>query len=327
MSFVTNRGRCAIAAFTIVVALAGPTVTPNALASRDRSSLLGGEWKLGEHDDGRLTLILRYSIGGRSQGDWGRTIQVSDARGLRADAFLSPGPVTFEIVRDAGTFACRGSMAKHGGTGTFEFQPDAEFARVLEARGVGRPTAQQEIRLALSHVRVKLIDALEDGGYPKPDVETLVELGDHGVSIEYVTELTAAGYRLRTLPRLLEARNHGVTAEFARGLAAAGYPNLDYDRLLEARDHGVTPKYIDELAQVGYTRLTYEQVREARDHGVTRGFVVSLADAGFRDLPFDTVVRARDHGLNGRRARRARNALGPKAGIDDVIDWVDRGGR
>jgi hypothetical protein len=297
-------------------------------AAAAKDSLLHGSWVLEETNDrGYIQLNLRPSPGGRYQGSWGRWVPDSAARGLRADAFRVPGPVSFEITRDAGTFTCRGVMEKGGGEGSFEFRPDLEFARTLERRGVGRPDAQQQLALALADMGTAALDALEAGGYPTPRVEKLVTLGEHGVNDQFVRGLTAAGYRLKTLERLLEARDHGVTAEFARELEDSGLADLDYDRLLEARDHGVTGEFIGELADAGYPRLTYQQLLRARDHGVDAEFIAGLESAGFRGLPIAAVVRARDHGLDERRARKARAALGADATIEEAIAWVDRGGR
>jgi hypothetical protein len=313
-----------IAALAAVVALAPPV----ALSASPESPNLRGIWKLEEPDKrGYIMLNLRYSLDGFDQGNWGRSMPFAAARGLRADAFRVPGPVSFEVVRGAGTFVCSGSMEKREGLGRFEFRPDPEYASTLERRGVGRPGAQQQLELALAGVEIALLDALDAAEYPEPSVERLIELGNHGVTHEYVLDLTTAGYKLGSLRQLREARDHGVTGSFARELKAAGFKDLDYDRVLEARDHGVTSDFIRELAGAGYTKLSYEQVLRARDHGVTGDYIEGLEAAGFRNIPFSSVVRARDHGLDERSARKARAALGSEATIDDAIEWRDRGGR
>jgi len=301
---------------------------PSSMARAEAKAALGGQWMLsGSPEPGVGHLMMNYTLHGRDQGQWGRSLDLAQVRGLRPDAFRARGPVAFDIVRDAGTFICTGTMNGTSGKGAFTLRADAEFARTLERRGVGRPNEDQQARLALSDAGYALLDALEHEGYPVPRVATMVELGEHGVDAPFVTGLASAGFRLGSLDRLRETRDHGLTAEYVQELRRQGLTHLTFEQFMQARDHGVTAEFLQELRKAGYANLSYSELLEARDHGVSEDFIVALSEAGFVRLPLEAVVRARDHGLDARLARRARRELGLKATIDDAIEWRDRGGR
>jgi hypothetical protein len=318
--------RSAFPSLCLLLALTATSLLHSTAAAKP---VMDGDWVFGlvTSDPGHAYLSMTPRLNGERQGQWGRTLDLKQVRGLRADAFQTSGPVTFEIVRDAGTFACEGTMKRTHGAGTFEFRPDATFARELERRGVGTPSEDQQALLALADTGFGLLDALKREGYRTPSVSWMVTLGEHGVDAAYVSGLAAAGFRLGSLERLQVARDHGVTPDYISELRGKGFTKLSFDDYMEARDHGLSIDFIEELEQAGYSKLSYDDLLMARDHGVSEKFITGLLKAGFSDLPLQDVIRARDHGLNERKARRAREQLGPRATIDDAISWVDRGGR
>src|SRR5262249_33128724 len=155
-----------------------------------------------------------------------------------------PGPVQFKVRRDAGTFYLRGSMAPDQGAGTFELVLDQGFAATLQRRGIGRPSDEQQVDLALADMSLQLLDDFDQMGYDKPNVELLVRCAQHGVNRPFVTGLKALGLKLDSIEQLVEARDHGVDPHFIRGMRDAGYDGLDYPQLLHARDHGADPNYV-----------------------------------------------------------------------------------
>jgi hypothetical protein len=318
---------------------------------------LHGQWSLDRsRDSDRVHLGFRQQSR-HGNSNWGRTLPAAQFEGLAAGALeRDDEAVEFRLVRDAGTFHCRGSIAKGRGAGTFELSLDPDFARELERRGIGRPTEAEQARMAFADAGFDLLDALREEKYPTPKVAMLVRMADHGVNAEYVRGMAEADFRLGSLETLTEARDHGVTPSFVRGLGELGFRDLSYEQVKNARDHGVTPEYIrgmqkagaeaesmeqwielrdhgvnadyvNGMRKAGYASASVEDLRLARDHGVDADYVEMLADAGFARLPLEKVVRARDHGLSSGRVRQARDRLGPDATIDEVIEWHSRGGR
>jgi hypothetical protein len=287
---------------------------------------LEGRWSIGrDAATDRAQLMLTVRVDGRDRGDGGRTLDPAEVRGLRADAFDAAGAVAFTIVRDAGSFVCAGTTSPRGGHGTFTFEPDAAFARQLERRGVGRPTAGDQLALALTDTGLPLLDALRDERYPTPSVATLVELAQHGVTDAFTRGLAGLGFRLGTLESLRRARDHGVTPDFIRGLRAAGYDALTFAQYQQARDHGVTPAYIASLAAAGHRDLAYDEVLRARDHGVTSGYLAFLSRA-FGRLSLRQAIEARDHGVTERSLKAARRELGDRITLEQAIRWRRKGG-
>ena len=354
------RGPIAVASLLVLALASGFTSaakSTDSVSADDEEPPLHGQWFLDRsRDSEKVHFGLRYQTS-HGNSSWGRTLSAARLQGLSSDALERDGEeVEFRLVRDAGTFHCRGSITKGRGAGTFELSLDPSFPRELERRGVGRPTEAEQARLAFADAGFELLDALRQEKYPTPEVETFIRLAEHGVDPEYIHGMAEAGFRLGSLETLTEARDHGVVPSFIRGLRELGFRELDYQEVLTARDHGVTPDYIrgmkevgaeiesldqlietrdhgvdadyvKEMRRVGYTRTGLEELTMARDHGVDADYVEMLAEAGFARLPLATVVRARDHGLSSSRVRQARQRLGAEATIDEVIEWHDHGGR
>ncbi len=320
------------------------------------SVVLRGDWTMHPSTEPEFVQLgMHFVRGTHEDRAWSSSVPRARVVGLAPGAFEAGGPVEFRVVRDAGTLHCRGSIRAERAEGEFELRLDPGFPAELERRGIGRPSREQQISLAVADAGFGLIDALAEEKYPRPDVEELVRLGDHAVREDYVRELAALGYRLGSLERLEEARDHGVNPRFIRGLREEGISNLRYEQLLKARDHGVNPQYvraireeggtgtIDDLIELrdhgvdrsylkrmrkaGFESASLDELRAARDHGVSAEYVTALVDAGFPRISLAAAIRARDHGLGAGAARRARQALGAGATIDDAIAWSNRRGR
>src|SRR5207244_1634756 len=154
------------------------TVTPGAPGRAARSAVGAGErvaasgqWFIDcDRPSGDLQLSLRMSRG-RGHESWGsQKVSRESLAGLSLD---ESGPVEFHFRRDAGTFFARGSMAPDKGAGTFELVLDPAFAGELERRGIGRPTEEQQIQLAMADMSLDLLEDFQRLGYEKPDVELL----------------------------------------------------------------------------------------------------------------------------------------------------------
>jgi beta-lactamase regulating signal transducer with metallopeptidase domain len=252
-------------------------------------------------------------------------VPASQLEGLSAAQLAGAGgPVHFRVRRDAGTFTFDGMLKSGVGAGTFAFEADPRFASELAARGVGRPTPDQQYRLARADAGYALLDALKAQGYGTPRVEDLVTAADHGVSAEYVSEMGRLGYRLGTLQPLITLRDHGVTPEYVSALAALGYKGLSADEATTARDHGVTPEYVGALQGAGYARVPMADLVNVRDHGVTPEYIRELTDAGYRGITLEQLVRVRDHGVTGEYVRGMK-ALGFALTLDELVQARDHG--
>jgi len=318
-----------------------------------------GQWMVDpSRDPAKVQLTFRYTDptsdwnGSWGSSSWGHTILRSELPGISDQDLKSGGTkVSFQIVRDAGTFNCEGWAANGAASGHFTFAPNAGFLTALKDRGFDQPTPRQQFHLALSGIHLAFIDELrKDGyapfdtdllvklathgvtedyvrnmkaaGYPFHDVAELIKMRDHGVTPEYIGELKTAGYINVTASDVLRARDHGVSREFLQGWQSSGFKNLDLNDLVKLRDHGVTPDFAAEFSSLGYSGLSVYELQRLRDHGVSKEYAHDVNQAGFGRVPIDDLVRLRDHGVSVDFLERHRSGYS----IDSVIRLHDRGG-
>jgi len=351
-----RRSHRLLASIAVLAGLTGLMVPDAVRLVGAAESLLHGRWMIDSRDD-RDWIQLNFMVrDGKGHSSWsGRDITLAKLQGLTGQQLAGPSSdVHFTVRREAGTFDCQGRVSGGEGGGVFDLVLDDKFADALDRRGVGRPTQQQQARLAFADVGIGLLDELKGQRLPTPDVDELVTMGEHGVTLDYVKGMSDLGYRMPTLGALVQARDHGVDPKYVEGLQKAGFDRLEYEELLRARDHGVDTRYIAEMVEFSKERMTLDQLIELRDHGVdgryvremrklglTDGslaslkrsrdhgvdphFVADMADAGYDGLSLESLVRARDHGVDGRYARRYNQRVGRKVSLEQLIQARDRG--
>src|SRR5689334_9778100 len=168
------------------VILAGALLSPAARASDAPQEMpTSGTWSLRSwtQKDGQFETALELSWQ-RGEDHWGsRSWMLEPIAGITREQIEAgkTSVVHFEIARDAGTFVCDGHVGKGSGAGLYDLQIASSYAEGLAKRGIGRPSREQQIRLALSDASFAFLDDLAKQGYPKPDVEMLVTLSNHGV--------------------------------------------------------------------------------------------------------------------------------------------------
>ena len=167
--------------------------------------------------------------------------RLSALDGISADQIRSSASdARFTLRRDAGTFAFTGRFAHGQGKGHFVFTPDAAFADSLERRGMERPTAAQQFKLARHGVGYSYLDALAKHGYRPPTTETFVRSSLSGADERYVAAMAAEGYRLGTVERLISVYNQGVSPEYVREMNARAGRQVGVDELVRMRVRGET---------------------------------------------------------------------------------------
>ena len=256
------------------------------------------EWTIrGATEPGRVQLEISRRTA-HSQWTTGHTVDLATLDGLTAAQLAGDGgPVSFRIVRDAGTLACEGVARRGRGTGQCTFAASAAFAEALDRRGIGRPSATEQFSMALNDIGYAYVDALARLGYATPRASELADAGNHGVTLAYLTGMGAHGYRVGSLPVLIRMRDHGVTPDYVEALAASGVRDIPADGIVRLRDHGVMPGFVVALRANGYRGFGPDDIVQLRDHGVTADYVAGLRSLGYSDLTADEMVRLRDHGV------------------------------
>lgn len=255
-----------------------------------------GTWRIRYDSSDRIDLEFAYRRG-FSTGDESRTVRYSQSgiAGVTLDSIEhTSGDERFSVVRDAGSFDCRGHFQDGTGSGTFVFTPSEEYADALAARGIGRPSGDDAFRLAFSDVTLAYVDALRTAGISGVTIDGLDRLSDHGVDAPFVGALRAAGVGVSSVDDLVELRDHGVDAAFVDGLRDLGF-RFGASDLVRLRDHGVDVDYAAGLKKLGYAPSADELVR-LRDHGVDLAFVQRLAAHGYHPS-VDDLIRLHDSGI------------------------------
>ena len=286
---------------------------------------LSGQWTLERTGDG-VQLTLRYHHGGGygfNTTTESHREALSSFKGLDLHALESAGTQSqFDVIRDAGTFHCKGWFAHGSASGEWTFTQSPQFAEALVSKGVGRPDLYQTMRLAMGNAQLQLVDRLKQAGYSF-DVENLIKAVNHGVDLEYVRGMADLGYKPDSLQDLIRMRDHGVDPEYVNELVAAGLGKLPASEVVRMRDHGVDAEYIRGLKRYGITNLSGDELAKLRDHGVDPEYIAGMQAVGINTSPQDWI-RLRDHGVDPEYAKDLRSA-GLNASAEDMIHLRDHG--
>jgi len=237
----------------------------NAFAAADTP--LSGTWSVQLGDDPvNVQFGARYDSD-HDHSDWSRDVPMASLVGLTRDQLQSGGTnVRFDVVRDAGTLHCVGYASHGAGGGTFSFAPSSSFSDALASRGISRPDAGQQLRMAMAGVTIAFVDILRRNSNAITSSDEIIRVLDHGVDERYVAGLAALGYKNLGADDFVRMRDHGVTLDFVRGMLALGYRPTTQE-LIRLRDHGVTLDFVKRVKDHGYN-ASVEQLIHLRDAGI-----------------------------------------------------------
>jgi beta-lactamase regulating signal transducer with metallopeptidase domain len=246
---------------------------PDGAVPASAPALPGGEWSIRLAEPGEAPAtgpIAHVALWAPGLNTF--YIPLNRLEGLTAGQIASDGaPVRFAMRRDAGTFSFQGTFRAGRGTGRFDFAPDPVFAAALVARGMARPTPEQQLSLARHDVGIALLDELAAQGYVQPTTEMLVRVGRTGVDLRYVREMGVVGYRLGTVQELVRLSNQSIGPALVRELAAAGYTALSPADLVRMRRSGLSADSIRRINERAGRTLTPDELVELRTRRETRG--------------------------------------------------------
>jgi hypothetical protein len=314
------------AALLLVVTLLVPTLAQaKSWHSHGGTMPLTGQWALDRGDKPNQVSLTFKAKGEGWTMNWGSSdIPSGSLEGLDL-ARASSGQVEFRLRRDAGTFVCRGVMEGETGAGVYHLELDPKYPEGLERRGVGRPTAEMQTRLAYADAGYDLLDELKKQNFETPDLDGFLTMAEHGVNLAYVRDMAGLGYRMSSIADLVRARDHGVDPKYIMSMRAAGYPGLTFAQLIRARDHGVDAKYVATIRELGRTDLSLDDLIQLRDHGVDGTYVAGMRGMGFRNASLEEFQTARDHGVDPRYVSSIADAGFPGLSLSDLIRGRDHG--
>src|SRR3982751_6028143 len=188
-------------------------------------SEIKGQWtaEFSAKKSGRIQItFIRRSEGGSNM--MGESLSLSELQGLSPEASnASDATVSFNIVREAGTFACEGAFRAGKGAGFWTFTPNGSFVSAMQSRGYGSLSDDDLLRAAMHNLTTKYIDELKAAGYDKLTFEQVSRGAGHDVTVGFIREMQSIGYSNLTMEELIRARNHEIDSQYAKEVQAMGF--------------------------------------------------------------------------------------------------------
>ena len=250
-----------------------------------------------EPERGSNEIRATFNDEGRRRGEnrWSTNFVAPQLVGLDVASFRAAGtrPLRFAVVREAGRLDCSGHGGDAYAAGACNFTASPEFAQLLAAKGIGRPTAEQAFTLMAVDARRELIEAVAAANYPTPTINNLVELSALEVDGNYIRGLAQAGYRPSSLSTLVEFKALDITPAFIGGFASIGYAHMDPDELVQLKALDITPAYIAGFERAGYRNLPVDKLVQLKALDVTPEFLRAVQSNRNGDASIDAAVQAK----------------------------------
>lgn len=263
-----------------------------------------GEWtsKPASSDKGDIHLNLKRSSE-RENSSWGSTFKLSDIDG---NANVQNGPVSFRIVREAGTFSLTGQAVNGRGSGNFVFTPNMSFADALRSRGIDMDS--RKIRNSRStDIRESTIE------------EKLMTAAITNVTLALADDLSRANFGVITLGDLTTAAIFKIDGNYLAEMKASGFPDLTFQDVVKGRIFKIDGEYVRAMNQAGMGDAGFEGLVKFKIFKVTPEFLTELRAAGLNDLSPEDIVKCKMFRIDADFIREAR-ATDPNITIQQLIN-------
>ena len=248
-------------------------------------------------DGGTIQASFRSENRGKHENNWQSGFRPAELVGLDLAGFRGAGnrPLRFALIREAGRLDCGGQGGSSHASGACTFSADPGFTRLLESRGIGRPTREEAFGLMAVNARSEVIDAVAAAHYPTPSIDDLMALSALHVDGAYISRMAQAGYRPRDIDTLVEFKALDISPEWIRGFVTIGYGGIPADDLVQLKALDITPEFIAGFDRAGYRHLSVDQLVELKALDITPEFVRSVTGSGAQ-MPVEKLVEAKIFG-------------------------------
>jgi hypothetical protein len=220
----------------------------------------------------------------RGQNQHGMSYAFSEIDGLTKGQVQGGGPVSFRIVREAGTIEAQGNFANGVGNGTFRFVPNMGFVSAMKQRGFdfeksegkGNNSDTVEERLfaaATIGVTTALADDLRSANFGDLDVGDLYKAAIFKIDGKYMAEMKATGFPDLGMEELVKARIFKVDADYVRQVKDMGFTDQGFEGLVKFRIFKVTPEFLNDLRAAGLDKMDAEDIVKARIFKIDANFI------------------------------------------------------
>lgn len=235
---------------------------------------------------------------GRNQH--GMSYAYSDIDGLTKGQVQSGGPVSFRIVREAGTIEAQGNFANGVGNGTFRFIPNMSFVSDMMQRGFDFEKSEGK------------------GNHNDTVEERLFAAATIGVTRALADDLRSANFGDLDVGDLYKAAIFKIDGKFMAEMKATGFPDLGMEELVKARIFKVDADYVRQVKDMGFTDQGFEGLVKFRIFKVTPEFLNDLRAAGLDKMDAEDIVKARIFKIDANFIRQAK-AEDPNVTMEDLV--------
>ncbi|MCA1568353.1 MAG: hypothetical protein LC803_22445 [Acidobacteria bacterium] len=256
-------------------------------------------------DEIQMTYHRRSESGGFNMS--GARVSLGEMQGLTSEAaFSARANVNFNVVREAGTFACEGYFREGKGAGFWTFTPSRSFVSAMRERGYGDLSDEDMLRAALNNLTTNFIEDLKSAGYDRLEFKQLLRAASHGVTPEFIREMKSAGYQGLSMEELVRARNHNINGQYVKEVRAMGFDKQPLEKLIRLRNHRITREFINSMRAAGFDGLSIEELIRLRNHEITPEFVSGVKAEGYPNIPVETAIRLKNHEIDGGYIKRVK---------------------
>jgi uncharacterized protein (UPF0335 family) len=300
-------GLLAFSAFACATVKSGGKA--NSLFAVAAQNAMTGEWtaELERSRPGEIKMLFhsRSQTGGFSM--MSRTVAASELQGLTTEAMsAAKANVNFNIVHQAGTFACEGYFREGKGVGFWTFTPSQSFVSAMRERGYPDLTGDDLLKAALHNLTTKFIEDLKAAGYDRPEFKQVLRAASHDVTPGFIREMQSAGYQGLSMEQLVRARNHDIDSQYVKEVRAMGFDKQPLEKLIRLRNHEISQEFINRMRAAGFDNLSIEELIRLRNHDITPEFVNGLKAEGYSSIPPATAIRLKNHDIDRDYIRRVK---------------------
>ena len=227
--------------------------------------------------------------------------------------------LSFQIVREAGTFNCDGYFREGKGAGSWTFTPSQNFISEMRSRGYDNLTEDNLFAAAIVNVSAKMIEDLKSFGFDRLSFDQLFRAGAFRVTAEFIKAWRAAGFDDLSFEKLVKLGTFNVTPAYLSEIKAAGYENVTLEALTQARTFGVTTNFIQSWRSAGFKDISLREITELATFKVTPEYFNQIKDAGFPQISLSQAVQLRIHGIDPNFIRRVRDRGFPNVTLNELV--------
>lgn len=288
----------------IAAAVVGFRASAQSLTGTWKGSLVKDKSKI------NLNFATRHETQGEKKFDHsiGHTFEFSEL-GLTREQVINGGPVSFKIMREAGTIEGEGNFQDEKGTGNYRFIGNSGFLAAMKSRGFDFEkdfTAKKESKgpkhettveeklftAAVLNVTTKVADDLRSANFPDLDVGDLFKAAIFKIDGAYMREMKNTGFPNLTMEDLVKARIFKIDANAVRRATEMGFGKQGFEDLVKMSIFKVTPEFIAEVRNEGLTNLSMEEVVKLRIFKIDGEFIRKAKSEGV-PLNVESLVQKR----------------------------------